>query len=595
MTLSEVESLHHMLRNAQDVIKYQANELAALLESKNQELQEILGNIDQIIWYIDITTLALQYVNDAIAPIFGYTKEEFLLDSTLWQQCIHSDDRPLVRSLFETLHPGTSQEIRFRIYNAGGELRWLNSRIYHNDKLHFFVGVTSDITEAKIQTEEIAFLAYHDPLTLLPNRSKLKLQLHSRLEHSVTSPFALIFIDLDNFKNINDTMGHEVGDQILIDVSHRLRELTGESHFPSRFGGDEFVVLFNTTNSQTINDFCTQLIHAFKTPFVINDISFFLSSSIGISTYPQDASNPEDLIKYADTAMYEAKNNGKNRFVYYQTSMQRAIHNFLHIESLIRDGLKHQFFELYFQPLLNSQTFTLQGFEALMRLPHPTEGFITPDVFISVAEKNGDILLIGQEVLKQACDFIQAVQKIYSQPFYVAINVSTKQLHQIRFAHDLLDCMRQRSIPPHFLKVELTESAVMDNIDIASRQLHILKEGGVHISLDDFGTGYSSFAYLAQLPISTLKIDKSFIQTLHEVDSHRHIIEAISNLAHVLEMDVTAEGIETEDQFNFLAKHQIDTLQGYLFSKPITRDAILKKLSSPIPFFVPETTMAFTI
>lgn len=570
-------------------------EISTLLHSKNQELEEILRNIDQIIWYIDINTLSLQYVNDAVEPIFGFPKESFLTDHTLWQQQIHSDDRPLVRSFFETLSPGTSQEIRFRIHHSNGKVRWLNSRIHHNEKLHLFIGITRDITESKHQAEEIEFLAYHDPLTMLPNRSKLKLQLSSRLEHSATSPFALVFIDLDNFKNINDTMGHEIGDQILVEVSNRLRALTTHLHLPSRFGGDEFVVLFNSSERTVINEFSNQLIQTFKSPFMINDIPFFLSSSIGISLYPEDATTSDDLIKHADTAMYEAKKNGKNRFIYYQTSMQRAIHNFLHVESLIRDGLENDLFELYFQPLIDAKNNSLQGFEALLRLIHPDAGFISPDIFIPVAEKNGDILSIGKKVLIQACEFIETIRSIYHEAFYVAINVSAKQLHQSNFAEELLLSLTNRSIPAEFLKVELTESAVMDNITIATRQLQILKQGGIKISLDDFGTGYSSFAYLTQLPISTLKIDKSFVQTINEDNSHRHIIEAISNLANILGMSVTAEGIETDEQFNFLSQYKIDTLQGFLFSKPITKRSIYQKLTSQTPYFIPEPTLAFAI
>lgn len=311
--------------------------------------------------------------------------------------------------------------------------------------------------------------------------------------------------------------------------------------------------------------------------------------------YPEDARSSEDLIKHADMAMHEAKKKGKNQFVYYHSSMQRAIHNFLHVESLIRDGLKHDFFELYFQPLVSAESLTLQGFEALMRLPHPTEGCITPDAFISVAEKNGDILHIGQIVLEQACDFIEMVRLNHPDPFYVAINVSAKQLHQVNFAHELLEYLKTRAIDPHYLKVELTESAVMENIEIASSQLHTLKEGGIHIALDDFGTGYSSFAYLAQLPISTLKIDKSFIGTVSEIDSHSHIVKAISNLAHVLGMSVTAEGVETEQQFNFLVENHIDTLQGYLLSKPITKEEILHNLTTFTPFFLPEKALIYSI
>jgi diguanylate cyclase (GGDEF)-like protein/PAS domain S-box-containing protein len=595
MEISEVTRLTQLLSDAQAIIKHQNIELTGLLESKSQELEEILGNIDQIIWYIDTKTLTLQYVNNAIGAIFGFVKEDFLGDPTLWQQRIHPDDRLKVHSFFQTLRPGISQEIQFRIHRVNGEICWLNSRIYHNQKLELFVGITSDITQSKLQSEEIAFLAYYDPLTMLANRAKLKLQLQSRLDQASPSPFALIYIDLDDFKNINDTMGHEIGDQILIEVARRLRELSDTDHLLSRFGGDEFVMFLNTAQPLYINDFCTQLGLVFKTPFTINEIPFFISSSFGISMYPEDARNAEDLIKHADTAMHEAKKNGKNQFVYYHSSMQRAIHHFLHVESLIRDGLRHDFFELHFQPLVNATASTLQGFEALMRLPHPTEGFITPDVFIGVAEKNGDILHIGQKVLKQACDFILMIQEHYSNPFYVAINVSAKQLHQVDFAHELLEYLKTRKIHPSFIKVELTESAVMDNIDIASRQLHTLKAGGVEIALDDFGTGYSSFAYLAQLPISTLKIDKSFIDNVCEIDSHSHIVIAISNLAHVLGMNVTAEGVETENQFNFLVENKIDTLQGYLLSKPITKETIIQNIITQTQFFVPEKTLAYSI
>lgn len=588
MDTSRIAELENALAHSHNTIEIQRHELTTLIKSKNQELEEILGSIDQIIWYIDAQTLELRYVNDAIAPVFGFTKDDFVQSATLWQQRIHPDDRPLVRSFFETLRPQTTQEIRFRITRADNKLCWLHSRVFHNANLHLFVGVTSDITESKRQSDEIAFLAYHDPLTTLPNRSKLKQQLSSKLDHSRHSPFALILIDLDNFKNINDTMGHEVGDQILMATSKRLEALTKKNHFLSRFGGDEFAILLNSAERNAINIFCSQLSTELKKPFIINDLTFVLSSSIGISLYPEDAHTAESLTKHADTAMYEAKKNGKNQVVYYHSSMQRSLHHFLHIESMIRDGLNDKLFELHFQPLIHGKTHALEGFEALLRLSHPKHGFISPDTLIPVAEKNGDILAIGREVLHQACDFIQEVRKLYSDPFYVAINVSAKQLYQTNFAEELLACLHHRSIPSRFLKVELTESAIMENIEIATQQLQILKEGGVHISLDDFGTGYSSFSHLATLPIRTLKIDKSFVQAYQNSDSNRHIIEAITQLAHVMGMDVTAEGIETEAQCHFLTHNSIDTFQGYFFSKPIPRTAIFNHLSSSKPFFASE-------
>lgn len=576
--LTNVNKLNKELYSSKELIQLQANELSALLNSKNKELEEILSSIDEVIWYIDNQTLSLRYVNHAIEKIFGFSRDQFLSDHTLWQQRIHPDDHALVQMFFETLLPGQSQEIRFRILHHSEETRWLNSRIYHHPSLHLFIGITSDITAPKAQSEEIAFLAYHDPLTMLPNRAKLKLQLESRFEHAATNPFALLFLDLDNFKNINDTMGHKIGDTILIEVSHRLRATLGKYDFCARFGGDEFVLLLQDSDTLNVNTMSERLIQIFKEPFKINETDFFLSSSIGIVLYPQDATSAEDLIKHADTAMYEAKNKGKNQFVYYHTSMQRALSDFLHIESLIRDGLSQNLFELYFQPLIDAKTLCLEGYEALLRLPHPKEGFIAPDTFISVAESNGDILLISQVVLMQACDFIETVRTFRDEKFFVAINISSKQFQQERFAHDILLYLEQRNIPPSYLKVELTESAVMENIVIAERQLRQLKEGGVRISLDDFGTGYSSFAYLAQLPIDTLKIDKSFILPLFEGNSNRHIVEAISNLAHVLGMNVTAEGVEESTHYDFLINNHVDTLQGFHLCRPLPRDKILEKL-----------------
>ncbi|MDD5159024.1 MAG: EAL domain-containing protein [Sulfuricurvum sp.] len=592
--LTDVNRLNKELLSSKELIEHQARELSVLLTSKNQEIEEILGSINEVIWYIDNKTLSLRYVNNAVEGIFGFTKEIFLADQSLWQQQIHPDDRALVQMFFETLAPGQSQEIRFRIFRSDGEFRWLNSRIHHHPKLQLFIGITSDITSSKTQSDEIAFLAYHDPLTQLPNRAKLKLQLDNRFENSPSSPFALLFLDLDNFKNINDTMGHEIGDKILIEVSRRILETAAKYDFCARFGGDEFVVLLQDADTSNIDIFANRLIQIFKTPIQINELDFFLSTSIGIVLYPQDASNGEDLIKHADTAMYEAKNKGKNQFVYYHASMQRAIHNFLHIESLVRDGLSQNLFELYFQPLIDSKTLRLEGYEALLRLPHPQEGFIAPDIFIAVAETNGDILLIGKEVLRQACDFITTLRERSDEPFFIAINVSAKQLHQEYFAHDLLTYLEERSIPPAFLKVELTESAVMENIDIAAVQLTQLKKGGVRIALDDFGTGYSSFAYLAQLPIDTLKIDKSFILTLFEVNSHRHIVEAMSNLAHVLGMSVTAEGVEGSEHFDYLIENKIDTLQGFHLCHPLPKDVILQKFKNKDLYFTPAPSLGYT-
>jgi len=309
--LSATDRLNEELRHSKNLIECQAGELSALLNSKHQELEEILGSIDEVIWYIDNQSLTLRYVNKAIEAIFGFTADSFLSDSALWQRRIHPDDRHLVKTFFETLLPGQSQEICFRILRPDDEIRWLNSRIHHNSTLGFFIGITTDVTSVKSQREEITFLAYHDPLTQLPNRAHLKQKLETRFEHSSKHSFSLLFLDLDNFKNVNDTMGHEIGDRILIEVSRRLREEISQDSFCARFGGDEFILLLTTTEPSVLETFCNRLITIFREPFRENDLNFYLSASIGIVCYPHHASSAEELIKYADTAMYEAKKRGK--------------------------------------------------------------------------------------------------------------------------------------------------------------------------------------------------------------------------------------------------------------------------------------------
>lgn len=593
--LSEIDRLNVNLRQAKELIEHQAQELSSLLNTKNQELEEILSAVQEIIWYIDNKTLSLRYVNDAVFSVFGYTKEEFISSDSLWQECIHPDDALLVKSFFETLLPGSSREIRFRIQDRTRNIRWLSSRIHNHDRLSLFIGITTDITDIKAQNEEIIYLAYHDTLTRLPNRTSLKEQLSHRFEHPNSAPFSLLFLDLDNFKNINDTMGHEIGDDVLVHISQRLCSVMGEGDFCARFGGDEFVLLLNHADAIEVGHFCNRLIEVIIEPLKIDELDFFLSCSIGIALYPDDAQSGDDLIKFADTAMYEAKRNGKNQFVFYHTSMQRTIHNFLRIESMIREGLNQKLFELYFQPLVDSKSMMLVGFEALLRLHHPTEGFIPPDSLIAVAETNGDIIRIGQEVLEQASDFIKQMQEEIRNPFFVAINISAKQLRQDEFAQSVLSHLEKHSIDPTYLKIELTESAVMNNIEVAAAQLNLLKKGGVRIALDDFGTGYSSFSHLAQLPIDTLKIDKSFILSLFEEESSRHIVHAMSNLAHMLGMQVTAEGVEHNAHLEFLVDNHIDTLQGFLLSHPLPKEEIIRKVRESASGFTPLCTLGYTI
>lgn len=564
------------LLHSKNLIEYQARELSTLLNSKNRELEGILRNIDEVIWYIDSQTLELRYVNEAVQQIFGFSGEYFCSNPDHWKSQIYPDDHALVQTFFETLPKGQSQTIRFRIIHAEGDIRWVSSRIHYNAELGLFVGITHDITESKSRSEEILYLAYHDPLTALPNRSKLKEELEKRSLEEHRS-FALFFIDLDNFKIINDTMGHDAGDSLLREMSRRLKANVPADTLITRFGGDEFVLLIDKDDTGELSLYADRLFETFSEPFYLGANRFFLSASIGIAVSSQITTHGTDLIKHADTAMYDAKKRGKNRYSFYNASMAKALHDFVKIENLIYEALRQNLFELHFQPLIDVKTFDCKGVEALLRLKAPYN-HISPEQIIGVAEACGEIDTLGRLIFSLACDFIEQYSSCFPADFFVSVNVSPKQFQRDKFAKNLLELLAYRFITPSTIMIEVTESAIMENVRSTSDQLVALREGGIKIALDDFGTGYSSFSHLAKLPIDILKIDKSFVHSIVENNTQRHVVEAMIHLGHTLGMTVTAEGVEDKKTADLLKLLGIDTLQGFYFSKPVSDEAVF-------PFF----------
>lgn len=593
--ISTIDVRNQELERSQLQAQEKTQQLQQSISSAQKELtqtrihfDEILNTINEIIWYIDDKTMQVQYVSHAVEKVFQVKQHEFVQNSSLWQAMVHPYDQEDVMNFFMSLEAGSTQAIEFRIVLNDGSIVWLNNRIIHRPDLNIFIGITYDITEVHNTQETIQHMAYHDSLTNLPNRAFLKEQIEVMLTRSKTiqQQMAVMFLDLDNFKYINDTMSHEVGDEILISVSQRISEVTNKNTILTRFGGDEFIILLsNIHDISDIEKTAKALINSFEAPFKLHEHEFFVSCSVGISLFPEHAHNSSDLIKHADTAMYEAKGAGKSQYVFYTPEMDKAVHEFLHIENLIREGLKKNYFELYFQPVLDSKTRLVAGFEALMRFKHPTEGFISPEKFIPVAEATGDILALSKLVLEEACAFSQQLNSYTDRKLFVAINVSARQFSENEFANKLLKCLSSNNIACDTMKVELTESVIMDNIDIATAQLNILKEAGVHTALDDFGTGYSSFEYLARLPIDTLKIDKSFVINMFESSQNQHIIEAMTSLAHTMSMNVTAEGVESLAHADFLEEKGIDILQGFYISKAIPKEDIFQHIKDRNLFF----------
>lgn len=593
--ISKIDIMNKKLSSRQAIAESKTAQLKSEVDSKEKELKysqmrlnEVLSSINEIIWYIDDTSFQVLYVNDAVENIFEIKKNDFMANPILWQSMVHPEDSKKLEALFVNLQKGETESIEFRIVRADGSLRWLNSRITRHQEESIFIGVSFDITDNKTTQDQIEFLAYHDILTKLPNRAYLKKEIELMLERSkvIQQTMAVLFLDLDNFKYINDTLGHEVGDEVLISVAKRLSEAVRSSGICTRFGGDEFIILLNNVDENDIKVLANRILARLTDPFIIRDNEFFISCSIGVSLFPAHADASSSLIKHADTAMYEAKNGGKNRFVVYNKEMDKHSQEFLELENLIRDAISNNYFKVFFQPLVNAATLKVEGFEALLRFFHPKIGSIAPDRFIPVAEATGDIIKISEMVMSEACKFAKEINAINEEnDSFVNVNVSARQFTDTSFSQEFIRCLQKNEVDPNNIKVELTESSIMSNVELASVQLKELKEAGIKTALDDFGTGYSSFSYLAQLPIDVLKIDKSFVINLFEVKENQHIIEAVSTMAKAMEMSVVAEGVESLEHAEYLQKNGVDILQGFLISKALSPEEIKEMKRNKTGFF----------
>jgi len=467
--------------------------------------------------------------------------------------------------------------------------------IVHEKKVYYYevrmmplksrevMALVRDITERKLAEEQIAFLAYHDSLTALPNNRLFK----DRLQHAISQAerkgklLAVMFLDLDRFKLINDTMGHSAGDELLKVTSQRLIEAVRKndsvaintsdlSASVARLGGDEFTVLLEDVESvQSIAHIAGRVIEHISLPMMLERQEVHVSTSIGIAMFPADGKKADDILQHADTAMYHAKAQGRNNFQFYTESMNKSSVELLALENNLHKAVEQEELSLYYQPQINVASGELVGMEALIRWNHPENGFISPGVFIPVAEETGMINRIGKWVLKEACEQGVRWMKQGYKLHKISVNLSARQLKDENLPKLIENMMSETGMPANMLGIELTESAIILDPEIALIRLQKIKELGISLSLDDFGTGYSSLSYLKRFPIDTLKIDQAFVRDVKVDHEDAALVKAIITMAHGLGMDVIAEGVEVQEQLDFLGAHGCDSIQGFLFSRPL--------------------------
>jgi diguanylate cyclase (GGDEF)-like protein/PAS domain S-box-containing protein len=442
-----------------------------------------------------------------------------------------------------------------------------------------FVGVFSDITKRQQTESELRTLANTDTLTGLPNRAYFQANQQKLVNSKI--PHALLVFDLDNFKKVNDSLGHEVGDILLCKVAERIKILGRNQDTIYRLGGDEFsLIVENTNDLHTITHIAKEVLKSIALPLRLKSQEIVLYSSIGMVIYPEDGTSPQELLKNADTAMYHAKNTGGNKYQFFSDSMNKTAVKRLQIESLIRHGLKEDLFSVFYQPKIEIATGRIAGMEALVRFETPNKGIISPVVFIPVSEETGQIIDIGEVVLRKACF---ATKKWIDTGIFdgrVAVNLSAVQFTQPNLVAMIADTLKESGLLAKYLELEITEGTVMDSPQKAIDTMLQIRAMGIHLSLDDFGTGYSSLAYLKKFPLNTLKIDKVFVDDIETSEQGRNMVATIVTIAHNLGMQVVAEGVETNQQLIFLSGLHCEQLQGYLYSKPLPKSDFQKYLLS---------------
>ena len=573
-----------LIGSTQDITEYINS------QRNTQELSEIIEHSSSEISIIDAQNYNYLYANKGARDALGYSFDE-LFTMTVYDTNPALNEKELLQ-LKDTLKNDEQAVSRTVQQRKNGSKYNVQSFIqpikYKQQDAYVLFG--TDITkqveyESKLkkQSDQLQHQAHHDTLTNLPNRTLFR----DRLDQSIISSkrhrknFALLFIDLDQFKKINDSLGHHIGDELLIEAASRLKDSIREEDTLARLGGDEFTIILK--DIQTIQDatmIAEKIVTNMKQAITIQSHTLYVSSSIGISLYPQDSTEADDLLKFADTAMYKAKDEGRDNYQFYSSDMTALAFERVVMESSLRMALKEDQFIVYFQPQFNIRTNKVTGMEALIRWQHPQLGLVPPAKFIPLAEESGLIIEIDRIVMHKAMEYFSQWYKDGLKPGKLSLNLAMKQLAEKDFITKLITTMGSLKFQPSWLALEVTEGQIMNHPEASIKKLNQISDFGIELAIDDFGTGYSSLAYLKKLPLDKLKIDQSFVRDIDVDEDDAAITKAIIALGNSLNMKLIAEGVETIDQRDFLLKNGCEEIQGYLYSKPLPAEEIRELLQS---------------
>jgi diguanylate cyclase (GGDEF)-like protein/PAS domain S-box-containing protein len=562
------------------------------LRKREKQLKTITSSLGEGVIVLDKEKKAI-FINQEAERLLGYRKEE-LLGETLHDK-IHyckadksdfpSEECPVHKTIKFKKTYRVEEDFYIRKDGTMLPIAYVSTpMIDDNGEVTGSVVVFRDITERKKYDEKIKHQAYHDALTDLPNRryliEKLKSEFKKAEKHN--RQVAILYLDLDNFKNINDSFGHVMGDLLLKSVAQRLTVIHPNS-FIARLGGDEFAVLLSD-DVPDIEEVACKTIQTLRQPFMLENKEVFVTTSVGISIYPKDSNNEMTLIQHADMAMYDAKKKGKNQFSLYTAELEQQRIRKSKIEQLLHIAIENQEISLYYQPIVDTASKRIIGLEALARWNHSEMGYIPPNEFISIAEENGLIVPLGKHILKTAIQHLKHLHEIGFSHLYVSVNLSLRQLQHHGFTAFISQLLQKTKLQPSYLELEITENIALSDEEHVINSIQALKNIGVRIAIDDFGSGYSSIGYLRTISVDTLKIDKSFIFDVTTNPNTAHLTSAIVTLAHSLNLQIVAEGVETKEHLRFLEQHHCDKAQGYLFSPPVPFEqfvSFLHNSSSP--------------